>query len=286
MKELITGASGFIGNNLAERLKRSGHQVVRLSLRNETFNREIDKFKPDNIFHLAAYGSQAGENDPNEMVNVNIYKSCMLMEAALFNKVKSIILCGSSSEYGINKWPMSEDSLLRPDSFYAASKVAMSMMARAFAKETDLHVVTLRPFSVYGPGERDTRFIPTVIRSCLTGEPMKLCPEQNHDWIYIDDLVEGFLVCSDYAHDLRGEVVNFGLGIQVTNQVVLETIQELMGKKANVTERLFPKPQDSKMWVANINRATSLGWRPQTNLVRGLYKTIQFYESKYGTKRE
>lgn len=283
MKELITGQSGFIGDHLAEHLLKQGHEVKRISLRNDTFQNEVLDYKPDHIFHLAAYGSHSGENDIPEMMQVNITKSFVLMHTALVSGCKAVVLCGSSSEYGTTQLPMTEDSLPRPDSFYAASKVAVTMLARAFAKERELATVVARPFSVFGPGERDTRFIPTLIKSCLTGDPMKLCPEQNHDWIYINDFVEGLLTCAQHADSLRGEAVNFGSGMQVTNQVVVETVQTLMGKEANITERLLPKKQDSKTWIADTSKAMSFGWEPKTGFVKGLQKTIEYYESKHRT---
>lgn len=172
---------------------------------------------------------------------------------------------------------MSELDVLLPQTAYACTKAAFTQLSRMY------YALNIRPFSVYGPQEKDTRFIPTVIRSCITQEPMILDPNAKHDWIFCDDLIDGMILMSLKYQLLKGTSVNLGTGIQTDNRTVVDIIEELTGKKANIIKTLELRKGDSPDWRADITRAKDLGWAPKTNIVRGLEKTVKFYEDRYRT---
>lgn len=279
-KDLLTGSNtGFIGRHLAKKLKKNRSK---LNLLRQDEWQQLDKilklFSPDRIFHLASFGNHSFQKNLEQTLDVNIFKTFQLLNASKGLKISSFVLLGSSSEYGKKNEPMKETDLLEPDTFYGASKAAATLLAKVWAKNFKLPVVIIRPFSIYGPGEADHRFIPTVIRSCLLKEPMDLDPSAVHDWLYVSDLIDGILLLSDKASFLKAQIINLGSGIQTTNKEIVETIEMICGKKANIRNIGKTRSYDKVTWVADISLAKSLGWKPKTNLFKGLAKTVKRYE--------
>lgn len=279
-KILVTGANkGFIGSHFAKKLKHPKNKIKLFSQDEwQSLNEVMSVFSPDRIFHFASYGNHYSQKDLNQTLDVNIFKTYQLLEASLNLNFKSFILIGSSSEYGKKKAPMKETDLLEPDTFYGASKAAATLLTQVWAKNFNKPVVIIRPFSIYGPGEADHRFIPTLVRSCLLGEAMKLDPTAVHDWLYVSDLIDGILLAAKRANNLRGKIINFGSGIQSTNQEIVEIVENILGKKANIGKRGKSRSYDKKSWVADITIAKSLGWKPKVSLVNGLKKTVKYHE--------
>jgi len=280
MKELITGANrGFIGSKLAEQLEHQGHEVRRFTIEDWAHLKDVlSTFNPQRIFHLAAYGNHFNQADIGEMIQANIMKTFSLLEATNQMEYEAFILFGSSSEYGRKSSPMKEEDVLEPETFYAATKCAATLLARVWAKQFNKPIVVIRPFSIFGEGEATHRFIPTVIRSCLIGEPMSLDPEASHDWLYVSDLIRGVLMVAQKAKQLKGEVINFGSGKQTTNEQIVRIIEKVCGKKANVVEKKRLRPYDTTSWVADISKAKSLGWEPEISLEEGIKRTVKYYE--------
>lgn len=279
-KDLLTGSNtGFIGRQLAKKLKRN-RSKLKLLRQDEwlELGKILKLFSPDRIFHLASFGNHNFQKNLEQILDVNIFKTFQLLSATRGLKISSFVLLGSSSEYGKKNEPMKETDLLEPETFYGASKAAATLLAQVWAKNFRQPVVIIRPFSIYGPGEADHRFIPTVIRSCLLKEPMDLDPNAVHDWLYVSDLIDGILLFSDKASDLIAQVINLGSGTQTTNKEIVETIEMICGKKANIRNIGKTRYYDKVTWVADISLAKSLGWKPKTSLFKGLFKTVKRYE--------
>lgn len=280
MKEkcLITGSRGFIGSHLLRRLSETGCNPVPLAREMladpDLLKRALREIVPDVIYHLAAYGNHYLQTDRNEIFRANLIGTFNLLEAAAENGFHSFVNTGSSSEYGTKTSPMSERMLLETDTFYGAAKVGATFLSRAFARQLGLPIVTVRPFSVYGPGEADNRFIPTAIRCALTGEELLLA-HGVHDWIYVDDFVDGIMLVSENAASLSGEVVNIGSGTQYTNEEVVKAIELATGRalKIKTTNRLRVYDTET-MWVADNDVLRGLGWQPQFDLLEGIRKTV------------
>ncbi len=280
MKEkiLVTGANGFIGSGLVKELEDGGARVIKLDrailTQPDVLIRTIKRIKPSKIFHLAAYGNHYDQKDVREIYNANVYGTFNLLQAASQAGVKCFVNTGSSSEYGKKDVPMKEDMVPEANTMYGATKVASTYLSKAFASEYGLPVVTVRPFSVYGPGEAEHRFIPTVIRCCLSGQPLKLA-HGVHDWIYIDDFVNGMIIAANNIRKLSGEVVNIGTGKQYSNEKVVEEVQNICGINVKKEEIGSIRNFDTiTSWVADNEKLRSFGWKPKIDLRNGIEKVI------------
>lgn len=265
-KVFLTGGSGFLGSNIFKKLL---HDDVYLYNRDEDVG-SLTGFDPDIILHVA------GEvYDDREMVDSNIILTSKLLNEALKLKtLKSFVYVGSSSEYGRKDHPIKEDELLEPTNLYEATKGAASLLCQAYAKQFNLPVMVARPFSLYGEGESDFRFIPKAIKYAKARKEFTLAPGV-HDWIYVDDFIKGIMMLAEKP--IPGEIVNFGTGTQTTNEDVLDLVERYVGRKTirKTIDRMYD--YDSTSWVADISKANRLGWKPSYTLKQGLKLTVESY---------
>lgn len=276
---LVTGSHGLIGTVLCKKLEQLGHSVHKLSHKDNwhlpDLTKNVTEINPDYIIHLAAYGNHSHQKDFDQMLRANIALLSNLIASADSIPYKAFINVGSSSEYGRKGSCMREDMVLNPDTFYAATKAAGTHLARAFAKQYNKPIITVRPFSAYGPGEAEHRFIPTVIRKIRNGETIELC-EGEHDWIHVSDVVEAMIKLLPHADKHKGEVFNIGTGETYTNGFVVKTIEKLMDKKANIKEIDAIRPFDSGVWCADITKLKSVigyEWKPR-HIITGLKELV------------
>lgn len=280
-KCLISGSHGFIGSHLAEYLQKKGLEVVGLP---RELLYDMDKLpqflleqQPEYIFHTAAYGNMANQKDPIMTVTANVLATWNLLVASKDISYRAFINFGSSSEYGKKDKPMVEEMLPEVDTFYGASKVSTVYLCRSMAKQLTKPIVTVRPFSVYGPGEAPFRFIPQIIEHLETGNVMDFDIDGKHDWIYIDDLISGVFTVSQHARELFGEVVNIGTGVQSTNTQIETILEKISGKSLNINYFSNMRPQDSPVWVDGSKKLRLYGWKPKVSLEEGLKKTYDYY---------
>jgi len=299
---LVTGGGGFLGANLVRELinhqakvnlfLRSSTEPWRLSdvinkvkvyqvdLSNEKKVKEaVKKIKPQIIFHLAAYGCYPSQTNIDQIIKTNIQGAVNLLEALNHLNYQSFVNTGTSSEYGYKNKPMKEDDLLEPTFFYAASKASTTLFCQVFAKQFNKPIITLRPFSIYGDWEESSRFIPTIITSCLKNKTIKLVPgKQVRDFLYVKDLTKAFLLAG-LKNNLGGEIINIGSGKQYLIKETAEKIIQLVGNKVKVKIGAYkPRKWDTDFWVADINKAEKLlNWKPEYSLKQGLMKSIKWY---------
>ncbi len=281
MKQIcaLSGSSGFIGKHI-QRLWKEKYTFVPISQDllyspdnlAEFFNKE----KPDVIIHLAAYGNHSNQDNPAMTVFSNIIGSFNMLYASLQVPYTKFIQIGSSSEYGKKSLPMGESDICDPETFYGASKLSATYIARTFAKQYGKPIVIVRPFSVYGEEEASFRFIPTVIRSLLNDEEMELDITASHDWIYVEDFIVGLELV--IANGQLGQIVNIGTGRELTNLQVIEALQNVSGRKLKYKEKKF-RPNDSGKWSADISLLMSWGWRAKYPMGLGLGKTLQWFKA-------
>lgn len=279
---LVTGSTGFIGSHLVKRLleqniKTAGLPKELLLNPNELYA-YLQSIKPNYIFHLAAYGNHSNQKDFNETVATNVIKTALLLNAP--GEYEVFINFGSSSEYGKKNIPMSENTLLEPNTFYGATKAASTLLGKVFAEQHAKPVVTVRPFSVYGEGEAKFRFIPTVVRSLVTNTSMTFDSEPKHDWIYIDDFIDGVFKVLKNIDRLKGQAVNIGTGVQYSNQEVVNVLEEISGKKLLFDVFGYMRKYDNKNWVADNSKLRGLGWKQKFTLKEGLTRTYEYYKQR------
>lgn len=265
MKIFITGSTGFVGHNLTQYYTSRGHEVYAFR-RDESLRDCLEQFKPDAIINSAAE-----IYDYEHMFEPNI-----LMVQTILEYVKQckqscrLIQIGSSSEYGPTDHATAEDTLLKPVDFYQATKGAATLLCQGWARLHKLPIWIVRPYSVYGPGERPHRLFPRLYRAFTNNEPMTLYQGQ-HDFIYINDFVRGIdLVLQEW--DLAyGEIVNFGSGIQVSNFELLDIWEHVAEKTAPVAKVAeMRKAFENNVWVCDTSKAQSLGFECEYDLETGI----------------
>jgi nucleoside-diphosphate-sugar epimerase len=299
-KVLITGATGFLGSNLARKCVQEGfetHILTRKTSRKWRINdilsdliehssdlsnynklvKILQQIKPEIIFHFAAYGTHPNfQVDIKRIIETNFEGSVNLIKAANTIEYSLLINAGSSSEYGMKTSPMTETDLLEPMSLYAVTKAASTHFSQLTAKTNGKPIVTVRPFSVYGYFEEPIRLIPATIWHCLKGKDIELSNGKNSmDFIFIDDVVEACMRLIDVPC-VGGQIINLGTG-------ELHTIREVVQKILNITQsniklnwgKLPPSKNVPELWAANMTKMQEiLKWAPRYNLDSGLKKTI------------
>lgn len=271
-KVLVSGSHGFIGSHLVKALEKRGDTVIPLkrdllldATRQQVFT---DEMKPDYIFHLSAFGQMYDQKDIDTIFITNLYGTFNLLKATRHLDYKAFINVSSSSV------------TLPHQTMYSATKMGAEHLCRALADEYDKPIVSIRPYSVYGTGEVDFRFIPTVFRSCLTGEAMTLSPDATHDWIYIGDIIENLLNLTD-GHDITARVIGYGTGRLSTNKEIVSMIEKITGKRANIKEEKQLRSFDNDYWKAKNGEGIGL-WT--TRIEDGLKKCYPYYKKRYATK--
>lgn len=265
MKIFITGSTGFVGHNLTQYYTARGHEVYAFR-RAESLRDCLAQFEPDAIINSAAE-----IYDYKHMFEPNI-----LMVQTILEYVKQckqpcrLIQIGSSSEYGPTDHATAEDTLLKPVDFYQATKGAATLLCQGWARLHKLPIWIVRPYSVYGPGERPHRLFPRLYRAFTNNEPMTLYQGQ-HDFIYINDFVRGIdLVLQEWDLDY-GEIVNFGSGIQISNFELLDIWEHVAEKTAPVAKVAeMRKAFENNVWVCDTSKAQSLGFECEYDLETGI----------------
>ncbi|MBI2505919.1 MAG: SDR family NAD(P)-dependent oxidoreductase [Candidatus Latescibacteria bacterium] len=300
---LITGATGFVGANLARRLLREGCQVhllvrqghaawrlqgirqqVRLhqvELTDRTgLDRLIEQIRPEWIFHLAAYGAYSWQTDVQRMIQTNVADTANLVEACARVGFAAFVNTGSSSEYGAKDHPPAEDEALEPNSHYACTKAAATLLCRYRAQSQNLHLPTLRLYSVYGPYEDPGRLFPALIRKGLQGElPPLVSPDTMRDYVYVEDVCEAYLMAASRPGQAPGAIYNVGTGAQTSMRQLVELARKALGIAVEPHWGSMPaRIWDTSTWVAdNRQIREALGWEPRTPLAEGFSRTVEWF---------
>jgi len=311
MKVLVSGAAGFIGSNLAQKLVRRGDEVIGLDNFNDYYNpakkranekrlvqypnfrmieadirdrpRMIHIFEEegfDAVAHLAAMaGVRPAVEAPDFYVEVDYIGTQHLMDAARFTNVGNFVFASTSSVYGDTKQiPFVEtDPCDRPLQPYAAAKRAAEILGFTYHYLYDLNFTAIRFFTVYGPNGRPDMMAYLVADSITKGNqiPIYNGGEMYRDWTFVDDITNGAMAALD--RPLGYEVINLGRGEPTRLKEFVGLIEDLAGQKANLVDK--PKPAaDVVSTYADISKAVELlGYAPKVSVSEGVEAFWNWY---------
>jgi len=313
MKVLVTGAAGFIGSHLCERLLRDGWQVlgvdnfddfydpqikrhniagclendnfelVEADIRDRTAMNDVVASGVDIIVHLAARaGVRPSIDQPLLYADVNVNGTIVLLEAAKEQRTGKFIFGSSSSVYGNNKKvPFSEDDNVDfPISPYAATKKAGELICHTYHHLYGMSVTCLRYFTVYGPRQRPDLAIHKFARLIGQGKPISIYGDgtMSRDFTYIDDIIEGTVAAMEKCGGFH--IYNLGESRPITVNDLVAEIEKALGKKA-IKEYVPPQPGDVERTYADVIKAVNeLGYNPSTNIADGLARFVAWLKDE------
>ncbi len=305
----VTGAGGFIGSHLVERLLADGHEVRALVRYSSTssigfldeaavrwpqaltieagavedpgcINRLVDG--ADVVLHLAALiGIPYSYVAPHHYVQTNIIGTVNVLEAVRETGVGRMVHVSTSETYGTAQFvPISEHHPVHAQSPYAATKAGADQLALSYARSFDTPVVVIRPFNTYGPRQSARAFIPTVITQALASDEVRLgAISPRRDLTYVADTVDG-MVRAAFATGVEGLEINLGTGVSHSVGEVAERIVAAVNPAAIIVhdeDRDRPAQSEVLELQSDITRARELlGYDPLTTLDQGLASTIQY----------
>jgi len=302
---ILTGGSGFVGANLARRLVRDGHEL-HLFLRAEhsdwrlteiledTQTHEVDlrdsartaalveSIRPEWVFHLATYGAYPSQTDERRMVQTNVFGTMNMVNACVQSGCESFINTGSSSEYGLKDHAPSEDEDLEPNSAYAVTKAAATRFCRDISLAHAAKIQTLRLYSVYGPFEEPGRLVPTLVSRGLEGKlPPLANPETARDFIFVDDVVDAYLLAAFAEPHEPGGIYNIGTGVQTSLREAVDVARRVFEIRAEPEWGTLPaRAWDTDVWVAdNTKFRNRFQWQPRFDFDRGFRATVEWFRN-------
>ncbi len=304
---LVTGAGGFIGSHLAERLVELGASVRAFThynalgtwgwLDQSELASEMEVVAGDIcdrdcvheamrgvdiVFHLAAliaipYSYRA----PESYVRTNVIGTLNVAQAARELGTSRMVHTSTSETYGTARYvPIDEKHPLQGQSPYSASKLSADKMAESFHLSFDVQLVTVRPFNTFGPRQSARAVIPTIITQCLVGETVRLGSlTPTRDLNYVGNTVDGFLKAATSPKAV-GRTINLGSGREISVGDLAKLIGEIMGQQVRIEcdeNRLRPNNSEVERLLADNSLAAELlDWRPEVDLETGLATTINW----------
>ena len=317
-RALVTGAGGFIGSHLVERLVREGWDVralLRYGSRADIGNlrevppdvlKDVERVHLDvedpgavltavrgcsTVFHLAALiGIPYSYVAPQQYVATNVVGTLNVLEAARACAQTKVVCVSTSEVYGTARYtPIDEQHPLQAQSPYAATKIGAEKLAQSYGLSFELPVVVVRPFNTYGPRQSARAVIPTIIAQALWAREIRLgAVSPVRDFNFVEDTAAGMQAAAEAA-TRPGDVLNIGSGRAVTIGEVAERIQKLCGTSLPiVTDERRVRPSASEVRELRCDAARAhaeLGWQPRVSLEEGLAATIAWMRGHAGEFR-
>lgn len=309
-KVLVTGAAGFIGSHLTERLVRAGHSVrafVRYNGRDDRGHLDRlpsevrgslevhrgDLKDPESVrkavadrewvFHLGALiAIPYSYQNPLDVTQTNVLGTQHVLDAALAaGSIERVVLTSTSEVYGTARYvPIDEEHPLQGQSPYAATKIGADALGISYHRAFGLPVAVLRPFNTFGPRQSARAIIPTIISQALGRPKVRLGSlEPRRDLTYVKDTAAGFVAIAGCDAAI-GRVVNIGRGEDLTIGELVERIGRILGRPIEVeadSARVRPAASEVGRLLAGTKLAEALwGWRPEYSLDDALAETIDW----------
>jgi len=309
---VVTGAGGFIGSHLIERLVELGARTVAFVrytssgtwgwLDTSPVKNDVEVVAgdvadrerlreaiggADVVFHLAALiGIPYSYHAPASYVRTNIEGTLNVLQASLDAGARRVIHTSTSEVYGTALHvPIAESHPLQGQSPYSATKIAADMLAESFARSFGLPVSILRPFNAFGPRQSLRAVIPTIIAQALSEPEIRLGSlTPTRDFTFVLDTVEGFIRLAE-TEGIDAKTVHIGSGVEISISDLAQRIIRLIGRDVPVRSddaRVRPERSEVERLVADTSRAQAeLGWRPRVSLDEGLRRTIDWVREQH-----
>jgi dTDP-glucose 4,6-dehydratase len=304
---VVTGAGGFIGSHLTERLVQLGARTrafVRYTsngswgwLDQSDLKNEFEVFQgdirdhdtvvravtnADIVFHLAALiAIPYSYHAPLSYVRTNVEGTLNVLQAVQQSGSGLVVHTSTSEVYGTARTvPIDENHPLQGQSPYSATKIGADKIVEAFHLSFGLRAITVRPFNTYGPRQSARAVIPTIVTQALAGAEIRLGNlEPTRDLNYVLDTVEGFVKAAETPEAI-GQVINLGSGQEISIRELAEKILKLLNSNSIITsetERVRPEGSEvERLCADNRKGQTLLGWSPKYSLEEGLKATIEW----------
>ena len=310
-KVMVTGADGFIGSHLVERLleekcnvrafvfynsfnscgwldsltqdKKDKLGIFLGDIRDPNGVREAMK-GIDVVFHLAALiGIPFSYHSPDSYVDTNIKGTLNILQAARDQNVSKVLIASTSEVYGTAQYvPIDEKHPKQGQSPYSAAKIGADFMALSFYRCFNLPVSIVRPFNTYGPRQSARAVIPAIITQLLNGSTeIKLGNQRpTRDFVYVKDTVNGFIEIAK-SDQVTGEEINISTGQEISIGDLAKKIKRIIDSRAKILEdqqRIRPPKSEVERLLGDNKKVMKLtAWRPQYDLEAGLQETVQWF---------
>jgi NAD dependent epimerase/dehydratase len=308
-KVLVTGAGGFIGSHLTERLVELGASTRALVHYNSAgawgwldaspVRDEVEVIQGDIcdrdsmtratagveiVFHLAALiAIPYSYHAPLSYIRTNVEGTLNVMQAAKSAGAELVVQTSTSEVYGTARSvPISEEHPLQGQSPYSASKIGADKIAEAVHRSFGLPVTIVRPFNTYGPRQSARAVIPTIITQALKRDAIRLGNlEPTRDLNFVTDTAEGFIRAAESPAAV-GQVINIGTGLEISIGELAARILKMIGRELPIIcedQRVRPDKSEVERLCADNRRALELlNWQPRVSLEEGLRRTIAWLQ--------
>ncbi|MGN6214619.1 NAD-dependent epimerase/dehydratase family protein [Parafilimonas sp.] len=311
MKILVTGAAGFIGSHMSEKLADMQHEVIGVdnlssfypkdlkmlnlqSMQDKVAFIEADLVKHDDykllptdieyIFHFAAQPGLSEKSGFAEYLSNNVTATYNLIEfSKQLKRLKFFVNISTSSVYGLDA-TKNETAVPEPVSYYGITKLAAEQLVLAESRKQTLNACSLRLYSVYGPRERPDKLYTKLIRSALTNEPFTLIQgslQHKRSFSFVGDIINGIAAVIGKEEAVNNEIINIGNSMQYTTQQGIDTVEALTGNAIKF-EIIPPRTGDQTTTKAVIDKAARLlYYNPQTSLKEGVQQQLNWFKLNF-----
>jgi len=306
MRILVTGAAGFIGSHVVHALLRGGHDVtvlvrpstpvdrlrdvadhvsfIRASLEDDDLGAALRRVQPERCVHLAWYAEPGKYLDAPENVAC-LHAGLRLLEALAASGCRHVVMAGTCAEYDTDLGYLREDAPTRPRTIYAASKLALSLVAAARAAQLRIGFAWARLFYLYGPDEDPRRLVPSVITALLDGKPFDASPgDQVRDFLHVADVAAAFAAIAERG--VQG-IFNVCSGEPITVRQLMSRVGEITGRGDLLRFGAAPYRAWDPAFICGDNRRlrTETSWLPRHPLPQGLASTVEWWKAQRARER-
>jgi len=299
---LVIGGTGFIGHHLLKDSVELGWGTTSVSLNPPSPQRFVDSVRYlqcdltdanavknlldeeyEYVVNLGGYIDHTlFESGGRHLINAHFNTLQNLIEVLPRSTLKRFVQIGSSDEYGNASAPQHEGLREQPISPYSLGKVASTHFLQMLHRTEGFPAVILRLFLTYGPGQEDRRFLPQIIKGCLSDVKFPTSEgRQLRDFCYVSDIVRAILMALE-SEDAEGQVFNVASGVPVTIRSMVDQVCQIIGRGRPQYGEVSYRPDENMALYADIRKAQDLlGWTPEISLSEGLKKTISWMMPAY-----